>query len=105
MTATKTRPNRNPVLAVMRDDFGSDDWGTAISWAFAVAEVSTLEGIDVAPELEYRPSIIGPTLDGYPDTYLYDMYQAGEVSEDDLREAGTLLARYLDWLRAAGRDY
>jgi hypothetical protein len=105
MTATRTRPNRNPVLAIMRDDFDSDEWGTAIGWGFAVAELSTLEGVDVAPELEYRPSILGPILEGYPDTYLQEMYEADEVSEDDLREAGKLLARYLDWLRAAGLDY
>lgn len=113
-------PNKNPVLVVMRDALDdTDPWGTAISWAFAVAEVLHTAAEFVPEEMEYRPS---PTVsrdpdeepEDYPDVEVWHLVnktpghwvdpQFG-ATYDDLRFAGKCLARYLDWCRAAGLDY
>lgn len=110
MNGTLTRPNANPILSVMRDDFGSDDWGTAISWAFGVAEVLHAAGEDVPAELEFQPSPyvhVDPDHEPeeYPDAYVWSMRMNGDATVEELQFAGRCLARYLDWLRAAGRSY
>jgi hypothetical protein len=106
----KSRPNANPVLDRMRDDDWDDPWGTAISWAFAVAEVLHAHGETVPTEMQFRPSpVIVPDPDRepeeYPDAYVWEMLHAEGVTIQDLQFAGRCLARYLDWLRAAGKDY
>ena len=105
------RPNQNAVLARLRDDdLGADPWGTAISWAFGVAEILQARSEEVPPEMEYEPSPWvqfdpGRPEDVYPDSEVWDMLNDGEVTVSDLQFAGRCLARYLDWLRAAGLDY
>lgn len=113
--ALTRRPNRNPILALMRDDFGGegDPWGTALGWAFGVAEVLHYTGHEVPAEMQYRPGLTMPAYDGegnvvfvdYPDARIAELYRAGELTTDDLEEAARLLSRYCDWLRAAGLDY
>lgn len=57
----KNRPNKNHILAVMRDDDFSDPWGTGMSWAFAVAEVLYDADPHMVPtSLDYRPALGGP---------------------------------------------
>lgn len=103
--------NQNAVLSRLRDDdLTHDAWGTAISWAFGVAEVLQVRGEEVPPEMEYSPS---PYVqfdqdhidDVYPDSEVWRMLDDDEVTIADLQFAGRCLARYLDWLRAAGLDY
>lgn len=140
----RTRPNANVVLDLMRDgDVGHDPFGTAMSWAFAVAEVLHDADPNMVPaELGYSPSIAGaevPNGSGEPEPYritLVDVpYETAEVwcylhnvGPDDpaasdadslpywedptfadraetLRFAGRCLHRYIDWCKAAGRDY
>jgi hypothetical protein len=44
--------------------------------------------------------------DGWPDSEIYDLVVAyGSVDSDDLRAFGNVMARYLDILRMAGKDY
>lgn len=94
----------------MRDDLGDGDpWGTAISWAFGVAEILNARSEDVPDELEFHPSpyVLTSTErpEEYPDAEVWDLLNDGDVSVADLQFAGRCLARYLDWLRAAGLDY
>lgn len=108
MPATKARPNANPILARMRDDFGSDDWGTAIGWAFGVCEVLHFRtGLSVPDETGFRPSPVVSDLDtdSYPDCYVLEMLEGGEVSPAELQTAARCLSRYLGWLRDAGKAY
>lgn len=118
----KSRPNKNYVLQVMRDDFGvGDEWGIAMAWAFAIAETLTVLGAEVPEEMEYRPSPF--VKKGTPEAYYPESYEDAEIWEylgepqtavwdadteariSEVQFAGKCLARYLDWLRAAGMDY
>lgn len=105
----KNRPNANPILGRMRDEFGGGDpWGTAIGWAFAVADVLHFAaGEPVPAEMQYRPSPVQHEVDRdlYPDAEVLDMYESGELTADDLTTAAKCLSRYLDWCKAAGLDY
>ena len=124
----------NPIIAMMReDDYRHDPWGTGMSWAYAVAEVLYDADPNMVPsELQYRPSFAGPEV---PTRTYADTGEPIEVShatsevwgwlhgehhdekpiywEDPTFEArikvlvvtGRILHRYLDWCRAAGRDY
>jgi len=54
-------PNANPILALARDDDWNDPWGTAMSWAYGVAEcLYDADPNMVPPELEYHPGMGGP---------------------------------------------
>lgn len=103
--------SRNLVLARLReDDISHDPWGTAISWAFGVAEILHARGEEVPPEMEYQPSPYvefdpNRPADVYPDSEVWWMLTEEQVTVEDLQFAGRCLARYLDWLRAAGLDY
>lgn len=57
------RPNLNPILDMSRDGDWGDPYGTAMSWAYASAEVLyDADPNEVPTELEYRPSIAGPEI-------------------------------------------
>lgn len=112
----RARPNKNYILQVMRDGDMDDPWGTAMAWGFAVAECLTVLGADVPEELEFRPSPF-VAVESH-ETYEPDSYEHKVVWEylgpdtgltmsriDDVKFAGRCLARYLDWCKAAGRDY
>ena len=106
------RPNSNLILAIMRDDFGGgDEWGTALSWAFGVAETLHTVGAGVPDELGFRPSPYLGMADPdeepeeYPDAEVWRLLRDGDVTIADLQFAGRCLARYIDWLRATGKDY
>lgn len=112
-TGTRTRPNANPILARMRDDFGDgDSWGTVMGWSFGVAEVLYVAGEEVPAEMQFRPS---PFLDSadpdvapeeYPDEMVWQMLREwSEVTVEELQTAGKCLTRYADWLKAAGLSY
>ena len=106
----KARPSNNLVLAYMRDDdLAHDPWGTAMAWAFGVAEVLNARSEDVPEELEFQPSPFVRTSteqpEEYPDSEVWRLLHDGEVTSTDLQFAGRCLARYLDWCRTAGRDY
>lgn len=114
MTNTrKSRPNRNYILAVMRDGDMDDPWGTAMAWAFACAESLAVLGEDVPAELEYQPSPFVKVED--PDSYEPESYEdetvweylqtGGQTGVRHVQFAARCLHRYIDWCRQAGRDY
>lgn len=106
---TPGRPNANPVLAYMRDDdLAGDPWGTAMAWAFAVCDYLHHVALDddaIPESLGYRPAATmvgeGYEEEGYPEAMIVEM----AVDTYTLHMAARVLSRYLDWLKAAGRDY
>jgi hypothetical protein len=107
---TTGRPNANPVLDAMRDDdLGHDPWGTAMSWAGAVCDYLHHVALcdDIPDGLGYSPGPFTPRGDdGYDD----ESYPARYIAETGLdtftlTTAARCLDRYLDWCKAAGRDY
>ncbi len=104
---TRGRPNANPVLALMRDDDMDDPWGTAMAWAFAVCDYLYHVALcdDIPDSLGYQPAATirgaGFEEDGWPEGALVE---AG-LDTFTLVQAATVLSRYLDWCKEAGRDY
>jgi hypothetical protein len=108
-TGTTKRPNANPVLDAMRDDdLGGDPWGTAMSWGFAVCEYLhhvALADDAIPASLGYQPAAVaqgeGYESESYPEQYIVEM----ALDTYTLSVAARCLSRYLDWCKAAGRDY
>ena len=123
MTNTQSnRPNKNYILDCMRDDdIAGDPWGTAMSWAFAVAETLTVIGADVPSELGYQPSPYVRVEDietyepeSYPDSEVWaylnvdasGMWDADtEARVTEVQTAGKCLHLYIELCREAGLDY
>ena len=112
----KSRPNSNYILQVMRDSFGDGDpWGTAMAWGFAVAETLTVVGAEVPAEMDYSPSpfvqVETPETyspESYEDDVVFEYLRDATDLESAIREvqfAGKCLARYINWLDAAGFSY
>lgn len=106
----------NPVLTLMReDDISHDPWGTAMAWAFAVAEVLYAAGEDVPDEMGFSPSPFvqysNRAPEEWPDAEVWHLlngvpaYWVRAATVADIQFAGRVLARYLAWCRAAGRAY
>jgi len=104
---TTERPNANPILAEMRmDDVKGDPWGTAMAWAFACAEyLHHVALTEVPASLEYRPARVargeGYDEESYPEQAIVEM----ALDTYTVTTAARVLSRYLDWCKAAGRDY
>lgn len=101
---------------------GGDPWGSAMSMAWAVAEVgaaydeyapaATLDvvwGMGGHPSREELEEATGELdYDGdvqFETRALAEGVQTGQVTMDDLRFAARVLDRYLDLCKAAGLDY
>ena len=104
---TPARPNANPILAAMRDDdLAHDPWGTAMAWAFGVCDyLHHVALAEVPAGLGYQPAATmrgeGFDDEAYPDAYIAEM----GLDTFTLTQAAKVLDRYLDWCKAAGRDY
>jgi len=106
---TPGEPNANPVLAAMReDDLKHDPWGTAMAWAFAVCDYLhhvALASDDIPEGLGYRPAATavgeGFEDESHPEATIVNM----GLDTFTLVQAAKCLDRYLDWCKAAGRDY
>lgn len=92
----------------------TDVYGWAIGWQFSIADVLAIRDHEVPPAWEYRPGLIvtgGRRNEGqlaesaYEASILMDMLDDQEITPDDMRYWGTVLARYIDLCRLAGRDY
>lgn len=88
-------------------DFG-DPWGTAMAWLFALASVVYVETGECLPE--YQPSPMLDTRedleeDDYPTSITLDLYDDANVTLDDMRDVFTVMSRYADWCKLAGKDY
>lgn len=113
-----TDRNSNPVLVLMReDDIQGDPWGTAMAWAFAIAEVLHAAGEDVPQEMQYSPSPYVQTTaecpEEYPDCQVWDLLNETPgayidgfgATIEQIQDAGRIIARYLDWCKDAGLSY
>jgi hypothetical protein len=103
----------NYILALVREsDIKHDPWGTAMSWQFAVCENLAAmggEAADSAYALGFTPGA-APCIESYEDVEVMDYLTDLQCADPDerLREvqyAGRILERYIDWCKAAGRDY
>jgi hypothetical protein len=103
---TTGRPNANPVLALMRDDDLGDPWGTAMAWAFACCDY--LHHVALAPvpaELDYRPAAVRQGEGFAEEDWASRAIVELAVDTYTVTVAAQVLSRYLDWCKAAGRDY
>lgn len=83
-----------------------DPWGTALAWMGAIADVMYLRFGEVMPEFVPAAGLSIPAIENdYPAGMVLDMLDSGEIDEDAMTSAYTVLNRYADWARAAGRDY
>lgn len=87
-----------------------DAWGSTQGWHFAIAEVLYRSGEDVPARWQFQPSPLHKV--GQPphaeDTEAWDIWDLlhdGEITADDLRAAGDLLARHAARITAAGQNY
>lgn len=98
------------IMTEVRISNDGDSWGTVMEWLFSIAEVAyVLHGVTLP---EFSPS---PFLRPFERSTLWDSGHAtdtitgwedsGTVTLPDLRRAFTVLSRYADMLRAAGKDY
>lgn len=102
MNLHTVRPNRNPVLDMMRDDDMGDPWGTAMGWGFAVCEAlaAAEEWHRIPADIGYRPSMAGPLADpdDHPTSYLLEHYGQPRALTDD--EQTDYLAGHTSYARA-----
>lgn len=97
----------NKIMAEIRTGDFYDPWGLAGEWLFAIAEVVYVEYGDIMPH--FRPSPMLESRDGLEDDYasstLIDMIDADEIDFDDLEYAYTIMSRYSQLCKLAGKDY
>jgi hypothetical protein len=90
-------------------DRSGDPWAEAHEHWFAVTAVLNLRGEAIPADWQYRPSPLqtedAERRESWAAGEYFDAYDAGELTGADMRAAGNVLARYVDLLRAAGRDY
>lgn len=121
------RPRQaSPVLAELYAGGSWDDgdpWGSGMMWLGAACDLLAIigEGHLIPESAGYRPGGL-PSLDEVywqadhwtedggadVDSNLADLgsaYRVGRITPDDLALAARILDRYLDMVRAAGRDY
>lgn len=90
----------NPVLVEARVNHDPyDEWAWCQEWRLAIADYLTFD-LDEYVE-DFRPSPMGPD----DESYAYQSLRTLQPSYDDLVYAKIILARYAEWLRAAGKDY
>lgn len=95
----------------------ADPWGDALSVQFAICDVllAADETIPAAWEFQAAAASYADTVDdladnvdgnvAYSTEVLAAMYRDREITGDQLRYAGNVLARYADVLKLAGLDY
>lgn len=108
-------PNHKRIIDLVREgdsDFASGDpWGTNMGVLFAIAETvyaftgEIFPGFNPSPLLKPLGGVAQLDMDQYETREVASDYMDGGVSIDDLRTAYTILSRYDDMLRAAGRNY
>jgi hypothetical protein len=95
----------NPIIALVReDDVEHDPWGTAMGWAFAVAENLHFRAGETVPDsLGYRPAM-GAT-DIEPDDFNAQTIAEEGFDSGTMTEAAEILSVFLDECKRLGRDY
>jgi hypothetical protein len=95
----------NPIIALVReDDVEHDPWGTAMAWAFAIAEnLHFRAGEPVPDSLGYRPAM-GAT-DIEPDDFNAQTIAEEGFDSGTMTEAAEMLSAFLDECKRLGKDY
>lgn len=99
---------RAVIMGEIRTWDGADQWGHALGWWFAIADVLWHMDPSLIPAdwiYRHAPGCTEPDPDDYPTADVVAMVTAEEVTAADLVYAGRILDRYTGWLRAAGQDY
>lgn len=78
-----------------------DAWGSVMGAWFDIADILTWEGLPIPEHWDYGPGLMSSA----PDSPITDYWLQGYVDYYDLCDAGDLLARAADILRAEERDY
>jgi hypothetical protein len=87
---------------------GDDEWGSVLSFWFAVAEVAYHAGAEIPARWKFQDSPVHGRdwePEDYPASIVQEMYDAGEISNDDLIAFGNKLTRDAHKLKRAGKDY
>lgn len=80
-----------------------DPWGSNIAWLFALADYVYLMDDEVLPG--YHPSVLGVDVRN-SSSELEMLFEINDQFEgDDVKRVYTILSRYDDWLRLAGKNY
>ncbi len=101
----KIQRNIRELLVIQRD---GDACGFALTSLFSICATLYLRNKYVPTEWQYRPSQIMTELcerGDYTTENLLDYYDDGTINADDLRHAGSVLVRYSNFVKLAGRDY
>lgn len=93
---------------VREDDVKYDPWGTALGWLGVIGDV--VKGLEGRNMPEYLPGAFSVTRDCIVANNAYgqdvlDGLDNGTWTLADLESAYTILNRFADWVRLAGRDY
>jgi hypothetical protein len=87
---------------------GGDEWGSVLSFWFAVAEVAYHAGAEIPARWEFVDSPVHGDYwkpEDYPASIVQEMYDAGGVSRNDLIAFGWKLTRDAKKLKREGKDY
>lgn len=94
---------------LMRDGASGDPWGDVRGTMFAYCDVMTVTGLSdyIPSECEYRPSPIltADMIEDWPDAYVIEVIESGEITGDDMQHDLKVLNRYADLLKMKGMDY
>jgi len=95
----------NPIIALMReDDVEHDPFGTAMGWAWAVAEnLHFRAGETVPDELGYSPGMGASDIEA--EDYASQMIAAEGFRAGTMTEAALILHHFIDECRRLGKDY
>jgi hypothetical protein len=94
----------NPIIALVReDDVEHDPWGTAINWAFALAEVLHFRAGEAVPDgLQYQPA---PGATDVEDDFTTQLIAEEGFDAGTMTEAAQMLSDFLDDCKRLGKDY
>lgn len=103
----------NMLMEEIRMHDWDDPYGTACDWYFATAAVLWMESPDAERINGFHPSILyvkgnweaeyKPNGNSVERTR--ELFDSGHVRLDSLRRVNTVMARYMSWYQAMGRDY
>jgi len=82
-------------------DFKYDPWGCSMEAFLECAGRMNRRNLDIPSEWEYRPGMGSDGTDR--DNYWYPLF--GRCGNSQLKEIGSFLHRYTNYLRYKGRDY
>lgn len=99
--------DNNPILSEFRMEADSDEWGTTMSYWFAIADYLSDMNDIVPDEWEFRQSPFGSDTESYEYQMIDEIVSSGtfEYPSEILRHTGRILSHYAALLIEAGKDY